>query len=125
MRTIVALMTVTCASAALATLPPASSEAKAKAADTAAKSAWSDKVAAYRLCVTQDKVADAYRASQKAGGNEVPKAVATPPCTDPGPYTPITPLASKPLEASGAHSPPGTATSPPSTPASAAGPARN
>jgi hypothetical protein len=39
-----------------------------------------------------------------------------PGCTDPGPYvSTVTPAASKPLEAAGAHSPPGTATSPPST----------
>lgn len=125
MRTIVALMSMACASAALATLPPASDEAKAKAADNAAKSAWSDKVAAYKTCVVQDKVADAYRASLKGTGKDAPKPVATAPCVDPGPYTPITPVASKPLEASGAHSPPGAAISPPSTNTSAAGPARN
>ena len=123
---IVALMTMTCTTAVLATLPPPSSEAKAKAADAAAKSAWNDKVGAYKTCVAQDKTADVYRASLKAAGKEAPKAVATAPCTDPGPYVePITPAASKPLEASGAHSPPGVATSPPSTNASAAGPARN
>jgi hypothetical protein len=122
----VVLTTMAFASAALATLPPTSPEAKAKAAETAAKSAWSDKVAAYRTCVAQDKVADAYRASLKAVSKDVPKPIATPPCTDPGPFvSQVTPVASKPLEASGAHSPPGTATTPPSTTASAAGPAKN
>ena len=37
-----------------------------------------------------------------------------PPCGDPGPFA-FTPPQQKPLEASGAHSPPGTASSPPST----------
>jgi hypothetical protein len=124
MRTIVALISIGCASAALATLPPATSEAKAKAAETAAKSAWTDKVGAYKTCVAQDKAAETYRASLNGSGKEVPKAVATPPCTDPGPFV-VTPVASKPLEASGAHSPPGTAISPPSTNTSAAGPPRN
>ena len=36
--------------AALAKLPPQSDEAKAKAAETAAKTAWSDKVASFQLC---------------------------------------------------------------------------
>jgi len=39
-------------------------------------------------------------------------------CQEPGPYA--SPLAQKPLEASGAHSPPGPATSPPSQNAPAA-----
>jgi hypothetical protein len=126
MKTIVALITMASAGAALATLPPASPEAKAKSAETAAKTAWSDKVGAYKTCVAQDKVAETYRASLKGTGREVPKPVATAPCTDPGPFvTPITPVASKPLEASGAHSPPGTATSPPSTNTPAAGTAKN
>jgi hypothetical protein len=48
-------------------------------------------------------------------------AVVIPACTDPGPYVAaVTPATSKPLEASGAHSPPGTATSPPSTNATSA-----
>ncbi len=124
MRTIVALISIGCASAALATLPPATSEVKAKAAETAAKAAWTDKVGAYKTCLAQDKAAEIYRTSLKGTGKDVPKPMATPPCTDPGPFA-ITPVASKPLEASGAHSPPGTATSPPSTNTSAAGPARN
>jgi hypothetical protein len=56
---------------------------------------------------------DAYRAGLKAAGKPIPVAPGSPPCTDPGQYTPITPVVSKPLEAAGAHSPPGTAVSPP------------
>ena len=110
------------ASVALAKLPPPSDEAKAKAAETAAKAAWSDKVSAFKLCQSMDHVASAYRASAAAAGKPASGAEPTPPCADPGPYvaTPITPAASKPLESSEAHSPPGTAVSPPSNKATSA-----
>ena len=101
------------AGSALAKLPPLSDEAKAKAAEAAAKTAWSDKVGAYKLCQSMDRVAAVYLADAKKAHKEV-KPVATPPCVDPGPFA-YTPPSAKPLEAAGAHSPPGTATSPPST----------
>lgn len=103
-----------------AKLPTLSDEAKAKAAETASKTAWSDKVGAYQLCQSQDKVAASYRKTSAAAGKAASAADPTPGCTDPGPYTPLTPEASKPLEAAGAHSPPGTATSPPSNKATSA-----
>ena len=101
-----------------ATLPPPPEAAKAAAAESAAKSAWSDKVGAYQLCVAQDRVADAYRKDAKASGKTAPTPGSITPCQDPGPF--VSPVAQKPLEASGAHSPPQTATSPPSTNAPAA-----
>jgi hypothetical protein len=101
-----------------ATLPPAPEAAKATAAEAAAKTAWSDKVAAYQLCLTQDRVADTYRKDLKGSGKAAPTPVSMAACQDPGPF--VSPIAQKPLEASGAHSPPGTATSPPSTKATAA-----
>jgi len=104
------------AGAALAKLPAASDEDKAKAAETANKASWNDKVAAYHLCQSMDRVASGYRARGKPAS--APEQ--TPACSDPGAYTPLTPPAQKPLEASGAHSPPGTATSPPSNPATSA-----
>ena len=116
----------------MAKLPPQSDEAKAAAAETAAKAAWADKVGAYKLCLSQDRVAEAYRKSGKAataataaattpGSGAAPPPAALAACTDPGPYvSTVTPAASKPLEASGAHSPPGTAASPPSTNATSA-----
>ena len=98
-----------------ATLPPPTDEAKAQSAETAAKAAWSDKVAQYQLCLAIERTAEAYRSGLKASGKDIPAPVATPPCTDPGPYaSQITP-APRPLEAAGAHSPPEPATSPPST----------
>jgi hypothetical protein len=118
MRTGFALFIASIAGIASATLPPASDEAKARAAETAAKGAWSDKVALYQLCVSMDRTADAYRRGLKAEAKPIPSPVATPSCSDPGPYVSqaqVTPTQSKPLEASGAQSPPGTALSPPST----------
>jgi hypothetical protein len=109
---------------AFAKLPPLSDDAKAKAAEAAARTAHGDKVGAYQLCQSMDRVAARYFADAKKAGREVKPAVATPPCTDPGQFA-LTPVAAKPLEAAGAHSPPGTAVSPPNTqaPAAAANPA--
>jgi hypothetical protein len=104
---------------AFAKLPPLSDDAKAKAAEAAAKTAHGDKVGAYQLCQSMDRVAAKYFADAKKGGREVKPAVATPPCTDPGQFA-LTPVAAKPLETAGAHSPPGTAVSPPSAQAPAA-----
>ncbi|BEP36997.1 hypothetical protein GmRootV59_39690 [Variovorax sp. V59] len=95
--------------------PPATPEAKAKAAEAAAKTAWSGKVDAFKLCQAQDRVAAKYRASAAAAGKPVPAAPATPPCADPGPFAFTPPAEAKPIEASGAHSPATTAASPPST----------
>ncbi|KQU85224.1 hypothetical protein ASC78_07635 [Variovorax sp. Root318D1] len=96
--------------------PPATPEAKAKAAETAAKTAWTAKVDAYKLCQAQDRVVAKYRASAASAAKPVPTAVvATPPCTDPGPFAYTPPPDAKPIEAAGAHSPATTATSPPST----------
>jgi hypothetical protein len=67
---------------ALAKLPAPNDEAKAKAAEAAAKTAHAGKTDAYQLCKSQDKVASQYRKSNKAAG----KPVATPPCADPGPF---------------------------------------
>ena len=58
--------------AAFAKLPAPSDEAKAKAAETANKAAWNDKVAAYQLCKAQDRVADTYRKDAKGSGKTAP-----------------------------------------------------
>lgn len=102
------------ASLAQAKLPPPSPEAQAKADEAKAKTAWNDKVSAYQLCRSMDRVAESYRASAKAAGKETKPPVSTPPCTDPGPFVAAAPAATKPIEASGAHSPPATAATPPS-----------
>jgi hypothetical protein len=116
MRVIVVLITMGYAGFVCSKLPPPSDAAKAQAAQTAAKAAWDDKVGQYKTCRAMDRVAEVYRRDLKAEGKDLPPPAATAPCADPGPYVaPVTPADSKPLEASGAHSPPGTATSPPST----------
>lgn len=115
MKKLLILSLLAAASAAsLAKLPPLSDEAKAKAAEAAAKTAWSGKVDAYLLCKSQDKVAASYYKTAKAAGKETKPPVAAAACADPGPFA-YTPPAAKPIEAAGAHSPAGNATSPPST----------
>ena len=101
-----------------AKLPAPSPEAAAKAAETAAKAAWAGKVDNYKLCLSQDRVAAHYR---KTTPSAKPATAVGSGCTDPGPFA-YTPPAAKPAEAAGAHSPPGTASSPPCTlvPAAAA-----
>lgn len=107
-----------------AKLPAPTDEVKAKAAEAAAKAAWSGKVDTFALCKSQDKVAASYYKTAKAAGKETKPATATPPCADPGAFVYVaaapaaaasSPLAAKPLEAAGAHSPPATAVSPPNT----------
>jgi hypothetical protein len=80
---------------AAAKLPAPSDEAKAKAAEAAAKTAHGNKLANYQLCVSMEKVAAGYYASAKQAGKEIKPATATPPCENPGPfvYTPPAPVA--------------------------------
>lgn len=107
-------MAMTLGTTAWAKLPPLSDEAKAKAAETAAKNAWGDKIAAFQLCKSMDRVAASYHVAAKKAGNDRP-ATETPACADPGPFVYSPPEAKPPIEAAGAHSPAKTATSPPST----------
>ena len=71
---------------ALAKLPALSDEAKAKAAEAAAKSAWGDKSAGFQLCKAQDRSAGHYAAAMKQGGKDVKPPSATAACADPGPF---------------------------------------
>jgi hypothetical protein len=133
-QTLLALAVTSVVFGASAKLPPPDDAAKAKAAETAAKAAWQSKVDAYQLCKVQDKIAAKYgkhggkdakpvaaasaaakpAASGASGATPTPAvASAPPPCADPGPFA-YNPPEQKPLETSGAHSPAGTATSPPS-----------
>ena len=110
-----ALAAASCASFAKLPAPAATPEAKAKAAEAGARTAWSAKVDTYQLCQAQTRVADHVREGLLAAGKPVPAATPTPPCADPGPFAFAPPEEVKPLEASGAHSPATTAASPPST----------
>ena len=82
-----AALLVTSALPALAKLPPPSDEAKAKAAETAAKAAWSGKVAAFHLCTVTNRVVENYHASMKQAGKDTPPQMdPVSACNDPGPY---------------------------------------
>ena len=113
----IAALSMGISAAVFAKLPALNDEAKAKAAEAAAKTAWSAKVDAFKLCMSQDKTAAGYykSASASAKGKSTKTAATTPPCADPGAFVYAPTDAVKPIEASGAHSPATTAASPPST----------
>ena len=94
---LLATLLVGLSASAFAKLPPPNDEAKAKAAEAAAKTAHTAKADAYLLCKSQDKVAAHVQRTNKAKAG---KPIATPPCADPGKfvYTPpeATPTAAAP-----------------------------
>lgn len=131
-RLLPALLLAALGGAAVAKIPapPQDEAAKSKAAEAAAKTAWQTKVDSYQLCRAQDKIAAKYgsksgakpaaaaasKPAVAASASSTSTPVATvmpPPCTDPGPFASNAPKET-PLETSGAHSPAGTATKPPS-----------
>jgi len=73
------------AGSALAKLPPPTPEAAEAAAAAKDKAAWADKVAAFKLCQAQDRLAKQYL---KDRPDAKKPTVETPPCADPGPYVP-------------------------------------
>jgi hypothetical protein len=96
MKRLIGLSVLCAASLAVwAKLPPPSDEAKAKAAEAAAKAAHGNKVAAFQLCKSMDHVAAVYLADAKKAGKDV-KPTATPACADPGPMAAPTPAAAQP-----------------------------
>ena len=96
-KTFISLATLLLASlfsvSAMAKLPAPSDEAKAKAAEAAAKTAHGNKVADYQLCKSREKVAAHYYKTAKATGKPTTPPVATPACADPGPYFAAAPAA--------------------------------
>ena len=113
------LIKTICAAAVLALLgsmaaaklpvPELSDEAKAKAAEAAAKTAHAGKVDNYKLCKSMDATAAQYYAQAKKAGKDVKPPVATPPCADPGPFV-YTPPEAAPAAAAAA--PPAVAAAP-------------
>ena len=102
------LSTVSCLAALLLTaagaqakLPAPSDEAKAKAAEAAAKTAHGNKVADFQLCKSMDRTALRYQADSKKAGKEAKPPTATPPCADPGAfvYPPPAAVAAAPVPA--------------------------
>ena len=82
-RTFLATIMVALCASAFAKLPPPNDEAKAKAAEAAAKTAHTAKADGYLLCKTQDKVAAHVQRTNKAKAG---KPATTPPCADPGKF---------------------------------------
>ncbi len=98
LRTLLALSAVAVAGTAAAKLPPLSDEAKAKAAEAAAKTAHGNKVADHKLCLSMNDVAGKYAVAQKKAGKPV-TPTPTPPCADPGPFVFTPPVAAAPAAA--------------------------
>ncbi len=73
-------------SAVWAKLPPLSDEAKAKAAEAAAKTAHAGKVDNFKLCKSMDGVAARYAAEAKKQGKAVKPTAGLAPCADPGAF---------------------------------------
>ncbi len=96
-------------------VPAMDAAAQAKAAEAKSRADHANKVGAYQLCAVQNRLAAQYGSASSATA----AAVA---CVNPGPFV-FTAAEEKPAEAAGAHSPPATAVSPPSTkvPAAAKG----
>ena len=83
---VVVMVVLGAAQAKLPAPPPPTDEAKATAALAAAKAAWGGKVAAYKLCLSQDRAVENYVKNAKAAGKDVKPATATAACADPGPF---------------------------------------
>ena len=94
--------------------PNLTPEEKAKAAEAAARTAWSNKVADFQLCRSMERTAAHYFEVAKKRGTAAAADPSAPACTDPGAFV-YNPPDAKPIEAAGAHSPPATAATPPST----------
>lgn len=86
----------TLAMSVFAKLPALNDEAKAKAAEAAAKTAHAGKVDAYLLCKSQDRTAAYYKKAGKGGADKSA-------CVDPGAFVytpaPATPVATAPAAA--------------------------
>ena len=117
-KALFALILAAVSATAFAKLPAPTDEAKAKAAEAAAKTAHAGKTDAYLLCKSQDKVAAHVQKTNKA---QAGKPVATAPCADPGKfvYTPPEAAASAPVAPTAATPAPAVA----AAPAKAAAPA--
>ena len=90
-RTIVLMAAATLAATAWAKLPPPSDEAKAKAAEAAAKAAHGNKVEAFLLCKSQNKVVAHYTKAATAASKDAKVPAAPAACVDPGPYVAAVP----------------------------------
>ena len=102
---IAALALASAVTTALAKLPPPGDEAKAKAAEAAAKTAHGGKVANYQLCRSMDRTAEAYFGQAKKAGKQLkPADAGAAACADPGPF-----VYAPPVAAAGPAAPPAAA----------------
>lgn len=86
-HTTIAICALAFAATAAAKLPAPTPEQQAAAALNAAKAAHAGKTDAYKLCLSQTKVAEGYIKEQKAKG-KVYAPEATPACVNPGSFVP-------------------------------------
>jgi hypothetical protein len=114
--TLLATLLLALSTAAFAKLPPPNDEAKAKAAEAAAKTAHTAKADGYLLCKSQDKVAAHVQRTNKAKAG---KPVATAPCADPGKFVYTPPEATPTAAVAPAATPAATPAAPAATPAAA------
>lgn len=84
--TLLALAGALACHTASAKLPAPSDEAKAKAAEAAAKTAHGGKIDGYKLCLAMDRTAASYQAAAKKAGKAASAPTDTPACADPGPF---------------------------------------
>jgi hypothetical protein len=84
-KSLLGLIALALCGATYAKLPEPTPEAKAAAAAAKEKAAWGDKVAAYKLCLSQNKVVAHYVKTRNVTPNQ---AESVPACKDPGPYVP-------------------------------------
>lgn len=103
--------------------PVLNDEAKAKAAEAAAKTAHGNKIANFQLCKSMDTAAAHYFKTAKAAGKDVKPAAETPVCADPGAFVfpvPAAPaVAGAPVAAPTAPVAAASAVTKPATPAAA------
>ena len=127
-KSLISLATLVLASlfsfSAMAKLPAPSDEAKAKAAEAAAKTAHGNKVADFQLCKSREKVAAHYYKTAKASGKPTNPPVATPPCADPGAFVAAAPAAPAAVAAAPAAGAKPAAPGAAPAPAAAAAPAK-
>ncbi len=102
--------------------PVLSDEAKAKAAEAAAKTAYNGKVDGYKLCLSMEKTSAHYFKTAQAAGKAPKPATATPPCADPGAF--VFPPPAAPATAATPAAPAPTAAAPVAPAAPAAVPAK-
>jgi len=82
--------------------PVLTDEAKAKAAEAKAKTAWSGKVDGYKLCLSQNKVVAYYKKQPEVKVAKPAKGAASAPagaCVDPGPFVYVPEVAAAPAAA--------------------------